>query len=475
MELPRTMLRNFYVAVRSSDELARCNHVLVAVSGGPDSMALLDEVLTVATFQPMSVSVAHFDHTLRHDSGRDRELVERFCDERGVDCYVGEADVRGWAERHGKSIEAAARELRYAFLEKTADAVGADRILTAHTRNDNIETVLMRILRGSGIRGLAGIPQSRGRILRPLLHVDRDQVIDHCTTRGIPYVEDPSNRDTRFERNDVRHRLLPALRAMIPGVNDHLEEIAAECTDALAVMRQTTDPLLDAHLVQEGPGVWRLPLGVINGQNPTARFVLIADALYYRMGVSREFGHDHYDAIFAVARGEGLSRSLPETTVRREHDFLVFYHGVDVARRSELVSRDLPVPGDAHIFGYRVRARLLTRRDAAEKWTARGAISESGGERFPAVAYFARERLAPPLIVRSPAPGDRVRPFGMGGHRKKLSDIFIDRKIPYRVRSTIPVVEDRDGIIWVAGVTTSETTRITDGTGEVVELRVDTE
>jgi tRNA(Ile)-lysidine synthetase-like protein len=161
-------------------------------------------------------------------------------------------------------------------------------------------------------------------------------------------------------------------------------------------------------------------------------------------------------------------------TVRREHDCLVFYHGVDPARRSEAMAHPLSLPGSSHLLGYVVNAREFSREtEDHASWRARSDGSlESGGELTSAVAYFARDRVTPPFIVRPAAPGDRMRPFGLGGHRKKLSDIFIDTKIPYRLRGAILVVEDQREIVWVAGVTTSEATRVTTDTRDVVELQM---
>jgi tRNA(Ile)-lysidine synthase len=451
------------------------DHVLVAVSGGPDSMALLHRLASGFGIPPITLAVAHFDHRLRPDSAEDRRLVERFCRSLGIDCHVGSADVRRAAKERGESLEATARRLRYEFLEKTCDEIGAGKVATDHTRDDDIETVLMRVLRGSGIRGLAGIPARRGRIVRPFIFVARDDILQYCESNEVPYVEDPTNRDTSFERNYIRHEVLPSLRAGFPDAEPNLLRMRYEAEETLVAIRRVTDPILAEHLVEESPGLWRISIDPIVPLDGTARYILFADALYHYIRVERELGRDHYRSLSGLVDGKGIMRSLPGLTARREHDFIVLYHGVPVDERPAALSRSLEVPGQTRLLGNRLCSQVTSVEESGPDWRSlTEGFPERDGGPASAVAYFARDSVAPPFIVRPPAPGDRMQPFGMDGH-KKLSDIFIDKKIPYRRRSTVLVVEDRREIVWVVGVTTSESTRVGADAREVVEIRVETE
>ena len=205
----------------------RGRKLLAAVSGGADSMCLLALLLDAG----LDVTAAHFEHGIRgEESLRDLHFVENYCRTRGVPCLTGRGDAPACAEENGLGLEEAARMLRYAFLERCADEIGADWILTAHNLEDNAETVLFHLARGSGTAGLRGIPVRRGRILRPLLGVSRAQIEAYLLETGTPHVEDGSNREDQYARNLIRHRVMPALRDINPRFPEAAARAAASPT-----------------------------------------------------------------------------------------------------------------------------------------------------------------------------------------------------------------------------------------------------
>ncbi len=447
--------------------------MVVAASGGADSMSLLAVLHQVGPRPAAGVSAAHFDHGLRAESRSEGDLVEAFCRARGIAFRRGCGDVRARARSHRESIEKAAREMRYAFLERAARELGAERIATAHTRDDQVETILMRVLRGAGVRGLAGIPRRRGPIVRPLLGVTGAQTRAYCRQHGIEFADDPTNADTRYARNWVRHDVLPAMRRAAPGIDDDLLRLGDAARDALSVIRSETDPVLDAALEREG-NAWVLDTRALAGLDDLSRYVLLADLLAHRAGLDCDAGRVHFERLVAMtrrgARSGGMA-SLPGACARREHDALVFYPG---SRRppdhdGRAGACALPVPGSARVGEYRLVAEIVPRGRINGADLRRAA--QSGGGLEPGVAYFARDSLLPPLVVRAPRRGDRMRPFGMRG-RRKLSDVFIDRKIPARRRPHSLVVEDGREIVWLVGVTTSESTRVAGGPSDVVRITV---
>jgi tRNA(Ile)-lysidine synthase len=189
-------------------------------------MALLHVLLDLSQQQGFQVSAAHFNHHLRPTADRDETFVREQCRELGIELLVGGGDVKALAQEAGKGVEDAARTLRYEFLEWAANEVGADAIATAHHRRDSAETVLLNLLRGTGLRGLTGIPPRRGRIVRPMLEVDRGEIDDFVAKNHIPYVEDETNLDTAYTRNKLRLEILPALEDMSPGVTGRLARTA---------------------------------------------------------------------------------------------------------------------------------------------------------------------------------------------------------------------------------------------------------
>lgn len=226
--------------------LPRDGLILCALSGGGDSVALV-HFLKTNGFQ---VAAAHFDHHLRENSGRDAAFARKFCERLGVPFYFGEGDVRA----EGGNVEDAARRLRYGFLWATARALGASRLATAHTASDNLETMLMRLARGTGLRGLSGIQPRRGRLVRPMLHTTRRGVEEYLAENGLEYVNDESNLDTRYARNFLRHRVIPLLEEL----NPRLAEGSARTADNLRrdeeyLARRAAECLEEGRLPEELP------------------------------------------------------------------------------------------------------------------------------------------------------------------------------------------------------------------------------
>ena len=195
------------------------SHVLVACSGGGDSMCLLTLLWNLRHTLGITLSAAHFNHQLRPEATEEAEFVHNWCAKLGIPCVIGSEAVAEKAAQTGRSLEDTARELRYAFLERTRHDLAAHRIATAHHAQDNSETLLLHLIRGSGLRGLGGIPPVRGNIVRPLLTAQRWEIHSYLTRHHIPYVEDASNQDIRYTRNFIRHEILPLLEQCNPNLN----------------------------------------------------------------------------------------------------------------------------------------------------------------------------------------------------------------------------------------------------------------
>lgn len=217
--------------------------MLCAVSGGRDSMALLSFLEQLAAEKGFILHAAHYNHMLRSTADRDEDFVRLWCADRHIPLACGTCDVRAWAREQGASLEDAARTLRYRFLEETADRVGAQRIATAHHVQDNAETVLLHLLRGTGLRGLGGIAPVRGRVVRPFLETDRRDIDAYVEENNIPYVEDESNADIAFARNRLRIEVMPLLEKLAPGST-------ARIAGTAAILREEEN-----HLAQESAGL----------------------------------------------------------------------------------------------------------------------------------------------------------------------------------------------------------------------------
>jgi tRNA(Ile)-lysidine synthase len=455
--------------VLSEELISSGNHVLAAVSGGSDSMAMLSILGGLSSELGFRLSVAYFDHHIRDSGAEDKKVVAGLARDLNVPFSAGEADVRAEAAASGDNLEEAARKARYGFLLSLADQIGADRMATGHTANDQVETVLMRVLRGTGIRGLAGIPTRRGRVIRPLLSISGEDTLDYCRTQNIPFLRDPSNEERRFFRNRLRLDLLPTLRTEYnEGVDDNLLRLAKNAGEMVSAARRVTEPLIERHVRRGGTEEWIVNVAPLVGLDDMTIVIFLGDVLAGPMQCDMDFSRTHYEALVRLirdSRGSGKRLSLPGLTVKKEYENLVFARAKSAATVRSLQYRAaLTVPGETNAAGVIIRTEIVP-------WST---IKEPRVEAAPRAAYFALDRLKLPLVLRCPTAGDRMQPFGMTG-TKKLSDIFIDKKVPGRERARSLVVTDAEEILWLVGVTTCEKSRIDHDTDKVVRITVEDE
>ena len=292
--------------------------ILCAVSGGRDSMALLHVLLRLSTQIGFSVAAAHYNHRLRESAGRDEDLVRRYCAQRGIPFTVGNGDVRAHAKANGASIEDAARTMRYAFLREASRDCGADYIATAHHRQDNAETLLLHLLRGSGLQGLGGIAPIRSELIRPLLEADRRDIDTYITENDIPYAEDETNSDTAYTRNRLRLELLPLLEEIAPGSVGRIADAAVRLRadeDFLHRHSSALAPEMDEN------GCVCLSKKMIDAQHSAIAARIIRSAARC---LNAELTAQQTDSILRLRSGGCLSLSN-ELRAAREGDIIRFY------------------------------------------------------------------------------------------------------------------------------------------------------
>ena len=440
--------------------------VFAALSGGADSVALTLLLHEIAPAGGLVLAgVVHLNHQLREAAAGDERFCRELAARLALPIEVEQADVRGLAERAGVSIEAAGHRARYALFERVAGRERDARVVTAHTRDDQAETYLMRLIRGAGPAGLAGIRPRRGRVVRPLLQVSRRELRAYLAARGQPFREDETNRDPAVTRNRVRHELIPLLEARFsPSVVDALARGAAIARADAAWIEAAVDAAASAVLTA-GAEEATVDAPALRRQPPALARRLARRALEH--GGRRRVGFDHVERFLALAgavESGGGGADFPGCRVERRGPLLV----VRPARRRgaprgavEPFRYGLPVPG-------RVQVPEAGLEIAAEQ--AAAAPSERLAARGDTVAVAARD-LSPPLVVRSWRPGDALRPLGMRG-RKKLQDLFVDRKVERATRHRVPLVADPGrGIVWVVGHTVADDFRITPTTEGMLILK----
>jgi tRNA(Ile)-lysidine synthase len=412
--------------------------------------------------------VAHLNHQLR---GNAADEDEQFCAALAARLdlrFVSERlDVAAIAKAEHRSIEDAARRARYAFFERGADACEAHVTAVGHTKDDQAETFLLRLLRGAGARGLAGIYPRAGRVIRPLLDLERDALRAYLAARGQPFREDASNADVAIPRNRVRHEILPLLRSRFsPAINDVLAREAALARLDEEFLREQAIKLAD-QIVLTDETITIDAVALASAPRALSSRVALA-ALQTFVG-SRPITFDHVARLLALEDGGAIS--LPGQDAVRDGDRIVLrrrteHRGHRTAdsgfRNVHAVSLSIPGEVELGAQGVVVRAEhLIDPSTRQRKWVGRG----------PEVGVAAA-RLELPLAIRSRRAGDRFRPLGAPGVRK-LQDFFVDRKVPRTERDTVPLVVDgRDRIVWVVGQSVAEEFRVTDPAQGVILLQV---
>lgn len=433
--------------------------VIAAVSGGADSIALLD-ILASLEEPRLSLVVAHLNHSLRGDeSDGDEAFVREVADAYGLPCEVERADVRGVSGREKLSLEEAGRVTRHAFLRKVAAQHRASVIALGHHADDQAETVLMRLLRGAGAAGLAGMaPKTGDKLVRPLLGVTRGEIEAYLQGRGIAYRIDSSNTDTNFLRNRVRHELLPHLATYNPSIRDRLLVTAEALAEDEAFLEEITDAAFARH-GGEGKGGATLCVPGVATEPAGIRFRLYRRAILLAKGDLARIGSRHLrdiDRLVFSARPNGAVLLPDGLRVARSYDALSF----------STVERETAFPFEVLVEGpgsYDLGGSSLQLDEVLPP------ASWSGVCRT--VAYFDAEAAPFPWMVRTFRAGDRIIPFGMSGH-KKVKDIFIDGKIPAEVRRTLPLLFSGEKLIWVCGMKVSAETRVTELTRTVVRAEI---
>lgn len=430
-----------FEAARASGLIRSGEPLIVLLSGGADSVCLLDCAQRLGA----RVHALHVNYGLRPGSDADEQFCRLLCDRMDVGLTVERVQLGEG------NLQAQARAERYAIAERLALEHGCD-FAAAHTASDQAETVLYRLAVSPGSRALLGMAPRRGRLVRPLLEAGREDTRVYCRDRGLTWRDDPTNEDPRFARSRLRHEVLPVLRALSPAAERTIAETSFLLRDERVVLERTADERIDTLGVPTPLEALRAePIGL-------ARTVLIR--LAERAGAPA-VALSRTDCAAILALSDEGTQSLDLGSGLRavaEYGLLRFQHG---AAHPSVTPQPvaLEVPGRAEIGGWEVHARVEKVAQAA------------GGGFLPARgdALVSTRAIEPPLVIRTWRHGDRMRPAGLDGS-KTLADLFSDNKVPREEREHVPVVECGGEIVWVAGLAVGEEFRAAPYESEVVVL-----
>jgi tRNA(Ile)-lysidine synthase len=455
--------------IREQSLVSAGDKVVVAVSGGPDSVCLLHILVRHQAELGVQLHVAHLNHQLRGaESDADSAYVLELAKKLGVPATVECRDVAGYHSGKGGSLEEAAREMRYGFLAEVLARVGASGVAVGHTRDDHVETILLHILRGSGTAGLSGLRPcsvlnygNHGALLeviRPLLGITREETLGYCRQHRLAARADLSNESPSFLRNRIRLELLPVLRSYNANIEEALLRLAKIAGDETLLMEQQASVVWQK-VARAKSDVFYLDIDKMRVLPHAIQRHIFRKAVKQLRGDLRDIEEGHIEAMMEfLSKPAGKSLCLPEgLTLSTEYGRLVL-----APARAEMcplpVLRDtfkINVPGETDLPGWRIKAEV---------------IADSTGSDNGFSASFDLEKAGNKLTVRQRRPGDRFHPLGMK-QSKKLQDFMVDVKIPRAWRDRVPVVSTGEQILWVVGWRIDDRVKVTEKTKKILRLQ----
>lgn len=443
VQLKSMLLQELKTFIAKKNLLQKSDKILVAVSGGKDSMALL-HLLKEAGYY---VEVAHFNFKLRgEDSELDQQLVQKYCNVNAIVCHSTSADCYAEAKRKGISIQVAARELRYAFFNKTLKERGLNKLTTAHHLNDNIETLLYGFAKGLGPKGLAGIPLQNGTIVRPLLFASSAQIQQYLVEQNLVWREDISNAENKYQRNKIRNKIIPLLKEINPGF-EHTAGVNIERFNALNdIFSERFNNFKTKILVKDG--AYYIP-EMLYKEYPGG--VLLLEEFLKPMGFN-------YPEIIQLS-----TITHPGKYVETASHLAAFHDAHLVVSRKKVIDNEsisFPGPGVYELKQGRISIQVIPNEGQDLDFSN------------PNSVFFDENKIFFPLFFRPWLEGDTFKPFGMKTF-KRVSNYLSDNKIPKHEKNNQMILSDSEKIIWILGKRTDERARISPEATHILNITFD--
>ena len=454
------VLDRFTETVNRWNMLKKGDRVIVACSGGPDSVALLYLLNQIKEKYNLKIYVAHINHKLRgKESDGDEKFVRNLAKRLNLGFYTKSFYVKKIAKREKLSIEECARKVRHTYLDKLAGRIKANKIALGHNADDQAETVLMRLIRGAGSLGLSGIPPVSGKIIRPLLDIKREDIEKFLKENKLLFRIDSSNLRKDYLRNRIRLELLPHLRKRYnPNIVEVLNRTALILSAQENYLRKVISKIFDK-LSIKGKGKISLDLDWLFNYDLSLRREMIRLAIEKTGGVSFRAGFEEIEKILSLARQRKsgkrvfLNRSM---LAEVSSDFLNFYQ---IEKGEKALPIILPGTAKSDSFGISLDSRLIPRENLPEKLRSDDQMT----------AYLDWDKLKPPFILRNPGVGDKFRPLGMKG-TKTLKGFLTDLKIPRYEKDKVRVLTSSDEVFWVIGYRIGDEFKVTSATKKVLKI-----
>ncbi len=456
--------------IKTIDEhklIEKGDRIIVGLSGGPDSVCLLHVLHSLASRLNISIAAVHINHMLRGDESLEDELYAgELCKQLGISLHVARHDIKSISFKKKLSIEEAGREIRYEEYKSVADREGASKIAVAHNRNDQAETVLLNIIRGTGLEGLKGMDYKNGRIIRPLLDIDRKEIEDYCISKKLSPRMDSSNLENIYTRNKVRLDLIPRINDLFNiDVVTSINRMSLILSEDQSCLMEKAQDLYNKCVLKKEEKMVSLDLNKLQGCHPSIFKRVARLAVKDVRGSLKGIESVHIESIKDLGfSGKTVSQvHLPDSLrAARSYDVLKIYIE-DKEKKAPLFNTPVNIPGTT-----RIDALDSTIESFIEKPPLN--IEHFGNIGYNSlVQFFDYEKLKKGVHVRNRRNGDLFKPYKSTG-TKKLKEYFIDNKIPRDIRGSIPVIAKDREIVWIIGYNTSDKFKVTENTKSVVKM-----
>ena len=458
-------------------KLAPGDRLLVGVSGGPDSLALLDALVQLG----YPVFVAHYDHQLREHASEELEYVKHLSESWDIPFVSETGDTRAYAVEQGMSIEEAAREMRYQFLFNVAKSTKAAAVVVGHNADDQVETVVMHLVRGAGLDGLSGMGyrvfsgwSKHIPLVRPLLGIWREEILDYCKNRELQPCFDRSNLDVTFFRNRLRHELLPTLEQYNPNFKALIWKMSETITEDKFILDGLVEDLLPGLVLEQNESLVALDRKAFSGIKIGLQRRVLRKVISILQPGLKDIGYDAIERLILLLDDPPKSRQadlFSGLKLQLEDDRFVV---------SDWNSKSLRVEWPQLLVGQEIKVNIPGVIEFQNSWKLIVEIIDATPElKFSLssnqnlfTAFMDMTSCGDQLYIRSRQPGDRFKPLGMGGDSVKLSDFMINEKLPKRARGHWPIVFSQNRIIWVPGFQIADDVKVEQRTEKIVRIRL---
>lgn len=458
------VIKQMLHTIEEQELISPGDKIVVAVSGGPDSVCLLHVLKRLESRLGIQVYGAHLNHNIRGiEAQMDAQYVLNLCEELDILCFIKSSDVKAYEQEQGLTSEQAGRVLRYEFFEEVLKKVGASKIAVGHNKNDQGETVLMRLLRGTGMQGLTAIQYRRENIIRPLLDIPREEIEAYCDNQGLQPRIDETNLSSMYHRNKIRRELIPYLKEHYnPSVSDSLVKTAHILKEDYDYLEREGEERYKAlvHFEKKNQVSFNIPQ--LTKQHPAIKARILRRAGEELMGKGELLTYQQVQNLLDLLdkKQTGKKLHLPmDVEAVISYEKLIFQRGIK--EEAEPFKEPLRVEDSTYVHPLKATFEL--------KVYSKAEVDKVSRDKF--LKYFDYDKFREEIFVRNRREGDRFWPLGLPG-KKKLKDFFIDCKVDRRERDLIPLICHGKDIVWVVGYRISEKYKITEDTQRILSIKL---